>query len=50
MAKRSELNADLILSSGFELQLEDRSFATLGEHAVVRYRELTAFLDATYSQ
>ena len=50
MTQRGELNPDLILAPGFELQLEDRSVATLSEHPVVGYRELAAVLDAAYSQ
>jgi hypothetical protein len=50
MTKRGELNPDLILAPGFELQLEDRSVAMLSEHPIVRYREFAAILDAAYSQ
>ena len=44
MTDRSELNADLILASGFEFQFEQRLFPKLTQHAIVRYRQLAALI------
>ena len=47
MAKRGQLNADLVAASGLERKLEQRSVSFRAKHAVVGDRQLAALFDAT---